>query len=165
MSLRGLQRVAGLPSLQDTLLPAQAKHVLEMDELVSVVSQKGFKRWLWLAMCRRTRQLGAYAIGDRSETTARKLWQTVPAGYRSCPVYTDEYDVYALIIPSQEHRAAPKEAHQTNQQERWNNTLRQWLGRYTRKTLSFSKEDTYHTLVAHWFIIEHNLRIQASRTL
>jgi IS1 family transposase len=32
---------------------------------------------------------------------------------------------------------------------RWNNTLRQWLGRYTRKTLSFSKEDTYHTLVTH----------------
>src|SRR5574337_1694639 len=181
MSLRGIQRVFGvwrttvlrwlkqlvarLPTLLGTLLPAQADDVLEMDELVSFVSEKFFKRWLWLAMCRRTRQILAYAIGDRSETTAQKLWQALPESYRACRVYTDEYDVYPLIVPSQQHQAAPKAAHQTNHQERWNNTLRQWLGRYTRKSLSFSKEDVYHTLVTHWFIIEHNLRMASSRTL
>ena len=180
MSLRGIQRVFGvwrttvlrwlqelvdrLPTLLETLLPPQAEDVLEMDELVSFVSEKFFKRWLWLALCRRTRQIVAYAIGDRSETTARKLWQSLPEAYRTCPVYTDEYDVYPRIISPQQHRAAPKEAHQTNHQERWNNTLRQWLGRYTRKTLSFSKQDTYHSLVTHWFIIEHNLRMHPSRT-
>jgi len=180
ISLRGLQRVFGvwrstvlrwlkewvssLPSLPETLLPAQATDVLELDELVSFVSEKFFKRWLWLAMCRRTRQIVAYAIGDRSETTAQKLWQSLPDPYRTSPVYTDEYDVYPRIIPPQQHRAAPKEAHQTNHQERWNNTLRQWLGRYTRKTLSFSKEDLYHSLVTHWFIVEYNLRIRSSRT-
>ena len=181
MSLRGIQRVFGvwrttvlrwlkqlierLPTLPETLLPAQAEDVLEMDEMVSFVAEKWFKRWLWLAMCRRTRQIVAYAIGDRSETTAQKLWQAVPEGYRGCPVYTDEYDVYPLIIPPQQHHPAPKDAHQTNHQERWNNTLRQWVGRYTRKTLSFSKEDTYHTLVTHWFIIQHNLRMRPSRTM
>lgn len=181
MSLRGLQRVFGvwrstvlrwlkawvasLPTLRETLLPVQAQDVLELDELVSFVAEKFFKRWLWLAMCRRTRQIVAYAIGDRSETTAQKLWQAIPEDYRACPMYTDEYDVYPLIIPPEQHHAAPKEAHHTNHQERWNNTLRQWLGRYTRKTLSFSKEDTYHTLVTHWFIIEHNLRISSSRTM
>ncbi len=180
MSLRGLQRVFGvwrttvlrwlrqwvasLPSLPDSLLPAQAEDVLEMDEMVSFVAEKWFKRWLWLAMCRRTRQIVAYAIGDRSETTAQKRWQAVPESYRACPVYTDEYDVYPLIIPSEQHHPAPKDAHQTNHQERWNNTLRQWVGRYTRKTLSFSKEDVYHSLVTHWFIIEHNLRMHPSRT-
>ena len=181
ISLRGIQRVFGvwrttvlrwlrqwvtnLPTLLDSLLPAQAEDVLEMDELVSFVGEKWFKRWLWLAMCRRTRQIVAYAIGDRSETTAQKLWQALPESYRTCPVYSDEYDVYPLIVPPEQHRAAPKEAHQTNHQERWNNTLRQWLGRYTRKTLSFSKDDTYPTLVTHWFIIEHNLRMRSSRTL
>jgi insertion element IS1 protein InsB len=77
MSLRGLQRVFGvwrstvlrwlrqrvarLPSLPDTLLLAQAEDVLELDELVSFVGETWFKRWLWLAMCRRTRQIVACA--------------------------------------------------------------------------------------------------------
>ena len=181
MSLRGLQRVFGvwrstvlrwlkqlvasLPSLLESLLPAQSDDVLELDELVSFVSEKFFKRWLWTAQCRRTRQVVAYAIGDRSETTAQKLWQALPEAYRACPVYTDLFNVYPLIVPSEQHHPVPKEAGQTNHQERWYNTLRQWLGRYTRRTLSFSKEDVYHDLVTHWFIIEHNLRLASSRTL
>jgi insertion element IS1 protein InsB len=119
---------------------------------------------LVVAMCRRTRQIVAYAIGDRSETTAQKLWQAIPEAYRACPMYTDEYNVYPLIIPPEQHRPAPKDAHQTNHQERWNNTLRQWLGRYTRKSLSFSRQDAYHSLVTHWFIILHNLTIRSSLT-
>ncbi len=31
--------------------------------------------------------------------------------------------------------------------ERWYNTLRQRLARFVRKTLSFSKLDTYHHIV------------------
>ena len=50
--------------------------------------------------------------------------------------------------------------------ERWYNTLRQWVGRYTRRTLSFSKADRYHELVTRWFILHHNLMIhQASLTM
>jgi insertion element IS1 protein InsB len=181
MSLRGLQRVFGawrstvlrwlkqlvasLPSLLESLLPAQADDVLEMDELVSFVSEKWFKRWLWTAQCRRTRQIVAFAIGDRSETTARQLWQAIPQAYRHCPVFTDEFNVYPLIVPSDQHHPVPKGSGLTNHQERWYNTLRQWNGRYTRRTLSFSKEDFYHTLVTHWFIVEHNLRMAPSRTI
>jgi insertion element IS1 protein InsB len=181
MSLRGLQRVFGpwrstvlrwlkqivasLPSLLESLLPAQADDVLEMDELVSFVSEKWFKRWLWTVQCRRTRQIVAFAIGDRSETTARKLWQAIPEAYRDCPVFTDEFNVYPLIVPPAQHHPVPKGSGLTNHQERWYNTLRQWNGRYTRRTLSFSKEDLYHTLVTHWFIVEHNLRMASSRTI
>jgi IS1 family transposase len=181
MSLRGLQRVFGpwrstvlrwlkqlvasLPSLVQSLLPAQADDVLEMDELVSFVSEKWFKRWLWTAQCRRTRQIVAFAIGDRSETTARKLWQAIPDPYRDCPVFTDEFNVYPLIVPAPQHHPVPKGSGLTNHQERWYNTLRQWVGRYTRRTLSFSKEDFYHTLVTHWFIIEHNQRMASSLTM
>ena len=124
ISLRGLQRVFGvwrttvlrwlkvwvdhLPSLQETLLPAQVSDVLELDELVSFVAEKFFKRWLWLAMCRRTRQIVAYAIGDRSETTAQKLWQAIPEAYRVCPIYTDDYNVYPLIILPNNIELLPK---------------------------------------------------------
>jgi insertion element IS1 protein InsB len=43
--------------------------------------------------------------------------------------------------------------------ERWNNTLRQRLGRYVRQTLSFSKSDEYHHLVTLGFIVQYNLSL------
>ena len=159
------QRVAALPSVAETLLPAIQDDVLEMDELVTFVSEKFFKRWLWLALCRRTRQIVAFAIGDRSQDTCRLLWQAVPSAYRTCPIYTDYWEAYTLVLPPGQHIASGKGAGQTNHQERWNNTLRQWLGRYTRRTLTFSKEDRYHELITRWFILEYNLAIRASLTL
>lgn len=181
ISLRGIQRVFGvwrstvlrwlkqyvstLPTLVATLLPAEGDDVLEMDELVSFVGEKWFKRWLWTAQCRRTRQIIAYAIGDRSSTTARKLWASVPTAYRACPVFTDEFNVYPVIVPSEQHHPVAKGSGQTNHQERWYNNLRQWVGRYTRRSLSFSKEDQYHELVTRWFIIEHNRRMASSLTM
>lgn len=180
MSLRGLQRifgawrstvlrwlrqaVAAMPSLVESLLPAQADDVLEMDELVSFVSEKWFKRWLLTAQCRRTRQIVAFAIGDRSATTAHKLWQAIPEAYKHCSVFIDEFNVYPLIVPPEHQHPVHKGSGLTNHQERWFNTLRQWLGRYTRRTLAFSKADFYHTLVTQWFILEHNLNIASSRT-
>ncbi len=89
-------------SLPDTRLPAQAEDVLDLDELVSVVGEKWFTRWLWLAMCRHTRQMVAYAIGDHSQTTAQQLWQALPENYRACRAYTDEYDVYPRIVPPEQ---------------------------------------------------------------
>lgn len=181
MSLRGIQRVFGvwrstvmrwlkaeverLPSLLETLLPAEADDVLEMDELVSFVGEKWFKRWLWTAQCRRTRQIVAYAIGDRSSTTAHKMWAKIPQDYRACPVFTDEFKVYPVVVPPEQHIPVPKGSGLTNHQERWYNNLRQWVGRYTRRTLSFSKEDEFHDLVTRWFIIEHNRRMAVSLTV
>jgi insertion element IS1 protein InsB len=180
MSLRGLQRVFGvwrgtvlrwledyvaqLPNLPDTLLPVEASDVLEMDELVSFVSEKWFKRWLWTAQCRRTRQIVAYAIGDRSQDTGRIMWQAVPDAYKRCTCYTDHWEAYTLFLPLDQHIPSGKATGLTAHQERWYNTLRQWLGRYTRKSLSFSKEDHYLDLVTRWFILEHNLAIRASLT-
>ncbi len=42
---------------------------LELDELWSFVLKKTRKRWVWLALCRATRQVVAYAIGNRGEAT------------------------------------------------------------------------------------------------
>lgn len=180
MSLRGIQRVFGvwrktvlrwleawvtqLPTLTETLLPAQSEDVLELDELVSFVSEKWFKRWLWTAQCRRTRQIVAYAIGDRSQDTCRLLWKALPSAYQSLPMFTDQWKAYSLVLPSEQHHPVNKGSGLTNHQERWYNNLRQWNGRYTRRTLSFSKEDRYHDLITRWFILEHNLRMRSSLT-
>jgi hypothetical protein len=40
--------------------------VLELDELRSFVPKKSQKRWIWIALCRRTRQAIAFEIGDRT---------------------------------------------------------------------------------------------------
>jgi len=67
-------------------------------------------------MCHHTQQSVAYAIGDHSETTAQKLWQTLSENYRACPAYTGQYDVYPRILLPEQHGPAPKDAHQTNYQ-------------------------------------------------
>jgi len=80
-SMRGVQRTFGVsrntltswlkkdeqnPKIEETLLTVQAEDILEMDEMWSFVQERWQKRWIWTAMCRRTRQIIAYAIGDLS---------------------------------------------------------------------------------------------------
>ena len=37
--------------------------------------------WLWIALCRRTRQIVAYTLGDRSQDGAVSLREQVPDDY------------------------------------------------------------------------------------
>jgi IS1 family transposase len=60
------------------------------------------KRWVWIVLCRRTRQIVSYFIGDRSEESCQRL------------------------------------------------------GRFVRRTLSFSKSDEYHEAALKVFIHEYN---------
>ena len=46
---------------------------LELDELWSFVFKKVNKVWVWIAFCRKTRQVVARAIGDQSEKTCQEL--------------------------------------------------------------------------------------------
>jgi IS1 family transposase len=52
---------------------------LELDELWSFVLKKARKRWMWIALCRKTRQVVAYFIGDRSQSSCQQLWGLIPA--------------------------------------------------------------------------------------
>jgi len=182
MSLRGMERVFGvwrgtvlrwlrewvrsLPKLSQTLLPPEADDELELDECWSFVQQKFHKRWLWTALCRRTRQIVAYAIGDRSQTACRKLQDRLPHGYRDCTLHADGWQAYQSVFPANQLAVHVDVRGPTNHQERWYNTLRQRLGRYTRKTLAFSKTDEFHILATHAFIVRYNLAIlHSSRTL
>jgi len=177
MSLRGLSRVFGvhrlsiakwikehvqsLPSLRSTILPARSDDVLEFDEAWSFVLKKVNKRWLWTVMCRRTRQIIAFVIGDRSEKTCRRLWCRIPWEYRHCLSYSDFWKAYQEVLPEETHVAVSKDSGQISHMERWYCTLRQRQARYVRKTLSFSKCDAFHHMVTKWFIIDHNLMMKS----
>ena len=55
------------------MLPAEKGDVLELDELWSFVGSKANARWVWIALCRQTRQIVAYFVGDRSTDSAFAL--------------------------------------------------------------------------------------------
>ena len=109
--------------------------------------------------CRRTRQIVSFAIGDRSEQTCRKLFKAIPEIYRKCKSYSDFWEAYSTVFPKETHQSVGKETGQTSHIERFNNTFRQRVGRYVRKTLSFSKLEEMHEKVTLWFIVEYNLEV------
>ncbi len=98
-------------------------------------------------------------IGDRSEATCQKLWERIPAAYRAGLCFTDFWAAYAQVIPEEQHTAAGKESGLTAHVERWNNTLRQRLARFVRKTLSFSKSEVMHEICLRLFLHRYNLSL------
>lgn len=130
--------------------------MLELDERWSFVHSKARVRWLWIALCRRTRQVVAYAFGDRSEATCRRLWQRIPEDFRQVLCFSDFWEAYQKVIPEEQHEAVGKESGETNHVERWNLTLRQRPGRFVRKTLSFSKGDPMHEICLRLFLHRYN---------
>jgi insertion element IS1 protein InsB len=134
---------------------------LELDELGSFVQSKNNKRWIWIAQCRRTRQVISYFIGDRSEESCWHLWYWIPVQYRHCQTFSDFWETYQSVFGTlaPAHQSVGKESGETAHVERWNNTLRQRLARFVRKTLSFSKSDEYHEIALRLYLHEYNLRV------
>lgn len=148
--------MAELPALSQTLVESEESAVLELDELWSFVGKKANAVWVWIAQSRRTRQVVAYALGDRSAATCAKLWAAIPDRYRTGQCYTDFWEAYTRVIPVLHHTATGKETGATAHIERWNNTLRQRLARFVRQTLSFSKSEGMHDACLRLFIHRHN---------
>lgn len=155
------KKAATLSPLSDTLwgperLDSQANS-LELDELWSFVLKTACPAWLWIALCRGTGQVAAYVIGDRSAATCRRLWEAIPRAYRSAHCYTDFWEAYSLVLPQEQHTACGKGTGETAHVERWNNTLRQRLGRFARQSLSFSKSWLMHEACLSLFLHRYNL--------
>ncbi len=112
---------------------------------------------MWIALDRRTRQVVAYTLGDRSTASCQHLWEQVPEPWRQATCYTDFWDAYRAVIPAKQHLASGKGSGETSHVERWNNTLRQRLGQFVRKTLSFSKSDRMHDVRLRLFLHRYNL--------
>jgi IS1 family transposase len=79
--------------------------------------------------------------------------------YRRGRCCSDFWEAYQLVIPSEQHTAAGKETGLTAHVERWNNRLRQWLGRFVRKSLSFSKSEQMREICLRLFLHRYNLAL------
>ena len=130
--------------IPNTLMPDTVRFSHLLDELWSFAAKKTNQAWIWIALCRQTRQVVAYAIGDRSQATCRRLWEVIPPAYHAGHCFSDFWAVYQAVIPEEQHTAVGKEAGETAHVKRWNNTLRQRLACFVRKTLSFSKSLVMH---------------------
>jgi len=151
------EAVAKQPTVKESLLPAKNDDVLELDEVWSFVFVRTAKYWLWTALCRRTRQIVAFVIGDHSAETCLRLWNRIPKAYRQSHTFSDFWSAYEKVFPKETHRSVGKETGETAHMERWYCTLRQKIARYVRETLSFSKAVYMHHLVTRWFIVKYNL--------
>ena len=159
--------------MQEALKTKRGRLILEIDEMWSFVGSKRNKVWIWLAIDSLTKEIVGVYVGDRDRAAARKLWDSLPPVYRQCATcYTDcrpssnsiragkrqciphFWEAYQGILPTKRHQPGGKETGQTNHIERFNNTLRQRVGRLVRKSLSFSKKIENH-LGAIWDFIHH----------
>ena len=113
--------------------------------------------WIWIALCRKTRQVVARAIGDRSEDTCRERWNTLPEADRCGHCYTDLWKAYQAVLPEEQHSAVGQETGETAHVERWNKTLRQRLSRFVRKTLSFSHSTLMPSACLDLFLHRYHL--------
>ena len=96
-------------------------------------------------------------VGDRSESSCKQLYGRIPPSYKKCYSFSDFWTAYANVFPEQTHCSVGKDSGETNHVERWNNTLRQRLSRFVRKTLFFSKTLTALEMVLKLFIYNYNL--------
>ena len=144
-----------LPALEKTLEAFQEGDELELDEIWSFVKRRKNKRWIWLALCRRTRQVVAFAIGNRGKKTCLLLWKAIPAAYKQAHCFADIWEAYSKVIAQDQLTQSESKAN-TNHVERFNCTLRQRLGRLVRETFSFSKTDEMHRVVLTLFLHNYN---------
>lgn len=140
-------------------MPAIHDDILELDELWSYIGKKSNKSWVWIALCRCTRQIVGFAIGDHSTEMCYKLKASISEGYTRLRTYSDFWEPYQNVF-IERHKSVGKETGQTAHIERWNNTLRQRVGRFVRKTMSFSKIERNYIDVLKLFIHDYNVRIK-----
>ena len=138
--------------------------MLELDEMWTFVGSKACAVWLWLALCRRTRQVIADHLGDRGLDTCTAFRARLPPGYSDLPTFSDRWSAYAAVFDPDTHQSCTKQQGQTNHVERCNATLRHHSGRLTRKSLSFSKAHDNHHAAIHAFLLAYNARVAGQFT-
>jgi len=178
LALAGIARVTGVSerwlqmyvNQKYYLLPKQVEVAkkkpgrlrIQCDQMWSFVGNKANKQWIWLAIDETTREIVGVYVGARSRQGAKQLWRSLPTVYRQCAVcYTDFWEAYEQVIPSKRHRAVGKETGMTSYIERFNNTMRQRVGRLVRKTLSFSKKLSNHIGAVWNFVHHYNAELQS----
>ena len=65
-------------------------------------------RWVWIALCRQTRQIVAFFVGDRSAERAHALRERIPSEYRCRATRSDYSLTYKEAFPRRTHRLCGK---------------------------------------------------------
>ncbi|MBC8162866.1 MAG: hypothetical protein H7Z42_16785 [Roseiflexaceae bacterium] len=98
----GSKKSSALPPLSYSLVPPDpaipTMTTLELDELWTFVVRKSNQAWIWLVLCRVSRQIVAAAVGPRTQEMCRTLWERIPAGYRVGRCYSDFLQHYLAVI-------------------------------------------------------------------
>ena len=87
----------------------------------------------------------------------------LPPAYHDARSFSDLWASYAAVFDPDLHQSGPKQNGDTNHLERFNATLRNRLGRLTRKSLSFSKSLDSHHAAIHTFLLAYNVSIATGR--
>ena len=144
----------------ETIGKGKTRLIIECDEIWSYVGNKKNKYRIWFAIDVVTKEIVGFYVGSRGREGAEELWNSLPPEYRQCAViYTDFWEAYAGVLPSERHRPVAKNSGKTSHIERFNNTVRQRISRFVRKTLSFSKKLENHIGAILLFIHHYNAMI------
>jgi IS1 family transposase len=107
--------------MRKVLLPTQGDYQKqsELDECWSVVYSKANPLWLWAAICRRTRPIVSFVIGDRTLATGQQPWLRPPEEYRRSYIYSNHWQPYSVFIDPDCHEHYVKQEEPTNHIERF----------------------------------------------
>ena len=72
----------GIAPFKESIAPAAKDDVLEVDELFTFVGCKANQTRIWVVVCRRTRQILSFFLGDGSMTRCKRLWRKLPYDYQ-----------------------------------------------------------------------------------
>ncbi len=154
------KKVAHLPPLWTTLLAPDPQDptstTLEPYRLWSCVLKKAHDSWVWIALCRQTRQVVAYAVGDRSRQDVPAVVGRHSRGVSAGALLHRLFERLCLGHPRGAAHGGGKRDGRNGPLERWNNTLRHRLARFVRMTFSFSKSVIMHEACLLLFLHRYN---------
>ena len=105
------------------------------------------KLWIIKALDRASRRAVAWVLGRRSAATFQRLYDKV-SHLTDCKFYTDDWDAFGKILPSERHIIGKTGTVTTEQN---NSNTRHHLGRMTRRTKVVSKtEEMVDTTLKLW---------------
>ena len=80
-----------------SLAPARSDDFVEFDEMWSFVQSKEQRVWIWIALCRRTKQVVAYHLGNRDKKSFYDFYNKLPLDYANCLSTSDGFNVYKYL--------------------------------------------------------------------
>jgi insertion element IS1 protein InsB len=121
---------------------------VQIDEPWSYVGHKGEPRWLWSAIDATTGCVLSYVFGRRNDEICAQLLENLQV-FNIRTFYTDDWSSYSALISKDKHVIGKR---YTQKIENRFLLLRTRVKRLTRKTICFSKSETFHDTVIGLFI-------------